>query len=121
MFGLLECNLSFCLFRRFKWSLIRDFVEEDHLVEDFFAAVKTDGSIEIYSISKTSEDFSSSCDAVVGKDLLKGLLHDRGKGRRNLYTRLLNSCTCLFTGLTTIACQLTTDEKPPKLLLIYYL
>jgi len=90
--------------------LIRDFVEEDHLVEDYFAAVKTDGSIEIYSISKTSEDFSSSCDAVVGKDLLKGLLHDRGKGRKNLYIILLNSSTCLFMGLTTITCQLTTDE-----------
>lgn len=94
--------------------MVRDFVEEDHLVEDYFAAVKTDGSIEVYSISKTSEDFSSSCDAVVGKDLLKGLLHDRGKGkgRRNLYIPviLLNSCTCFFIGLTTIACQLTTDE-----------
>ena len=57
-------------------------MDENHLVEDHFAAVKTDGSIELYSISKTFEDFSTSCDAVVGKELLKGLLHDRGKGGR---------------------------------------
>ena len=81
-------------------------MEEDHLVEDHFVAVKTDGSIELYSISKTSEDFSSSCDAVVGKDLLKGLLHDRGKGRTNLYIMLLNRYMCLVIGLTTPTCQL---------------
>lgn len=59
-------------------------MDENHLVEDHFAVVKTDGSIELYSISKAFDDFSSSCDAVVGKELLKGLLHDRGKGRRTL-------------------------------------
>lgn len=60
-------------------------MDENHLVEDHFAAIKTDGSVELHSISKTVEDFSSSCDIAVGKELLKGLLHDRGKGRRNLY------------------------------------
>ena len=56
-------------------------MDETHLEEDYFAAVKCDGSIELYSISKAFEDFSSACDAVVAKDLLKRLLHDRGKGR----------------------------------------
>ena len=60
-------------------------MDESHLWEDHLVAVKTDGSIELYSLSKTSEDFSSSCDAVVRKEQLKGLLHDRGKGRKNLY------------------------------------
>lgn len=85
-------------------------MDENHLVEDNFAAVKTDGSIELFSISKTFEDFSSSCDTVVGKDLLKALLHDRGKGRKNLYIILLNRYMCLFMGLITRTCQLTTDE-----------
>ncbi|KAJ7365744.1 Spastic paraplegia 11 (autosomal recessive) [Desmophyllum pertusum] len=64
---------------QFKWSLSRDCVDETHLEEDYFAAVKCDGNIELYSISKAFEDFSSACDAVVAKDLLKRLLHDRGK------------------------------------------
>ena len=57
---------------------------QNPLEEDHFVVVKSDGSIELYSISKAFEDFSSSCDAVVAKDLLKGLLHDRGKGRNNM-------------------------------------
>lgn len=52
------------------------------LSEDHFAAVKSDASIELYSISKAFEDLSVTCDAVVAKDLLKGLLHDRGKGMK---------------------------------------
>ena len=80
-------------------------MDENHLVEDHLVAVKTDGSIELYSISKTSEDFSSSCDAVVGKEQLKGLLHDRGKGSKNLYIILLNRSMCLL-----LTCQLATDE-----------
>ena len=53
------------------------------LSEDHFATVKSDASIELYSISKTFEDLLVTCDAVVAKDLLKGLLHDRGKGMKN--------------------------------------
>ena len=60
-------------------------MDENHVVEDHLVAVKTDGNIELHSISKTSEDFTSSCDAVVGKEQLKGLLHDRGKGNKNMY------------------------------------
>ena len=52
------------------------------LSEDHFAAVKSDASTELYSISKAFEDLSVTCDAVVAKDLLKGLLHDRGKGMK---------------------------------------
>ena len=59
-------------------------MDQNHLQEDHFAAVKSDGSIELYSISKAFEDFSSSFNAVVAKDLLKGLLHDRGKGTNNM-------------------------------------
>ena len=59
-------------------------MDQNNLEEDHFAAVKSDGSIELYSIFKAFEDFSSSCDAVVAKDLLKGLLHDRGKGTSNM-------------------------------------
>lgn len=69
-------------FLRFKWSLIGDCVDENHLVEDHLVTVKTDGSIELHSIFKTSEDCTSSCDAVVGKEQLKGLLYDRGKGTK---------------------------------------
>ncbi|XP_078373747.1 spatacsin-like isoform X3 [Oculina patagonica] len=74
-----DANCTLTCVTRFKWSLDRDYVDQNHLEEDHFAAVKSDGSILLYSISMAFEDFSSSCDAVVGKDLLKGLLHDRGK------------------------------------------
>lgn len=51
------------------------------LAEDHFVALKSDDSIELYSVSKAFEDLSGGRDAVVAKDLLKGLLHDRGKGK----------------------------------------
>ena len=57
--------------------------DQHDLSEDHFATVKSDAGIELYSISKTFEDLSVTCDAVVAKDLLKGLLHDRGKGMKN--------------------------------------
>lgn len=75
---------SVFIFCRFKWSVCKDCVDESirhDLAEDYFAAVKSDDSIELYSISKAFDDLSGACDAVVAKDLLKGLLHDRGKGR----------------------------------------
>ena len=57
------------------------------LVDNHFAAVKSDDSIELYSISKVFDDLPGACDAVVAKELLKGLLHDRGKGRKRLQLR----------------------------------
>ena len=54
---------------------------QDDLAEDHFVALKSDDSIELYSVSKAFEDLSGGLDAVVAKDLLKGLLHDRGKGK----------------------------------------
>lgn len=69
---------------RFKWSLCKDCVVESvrhDLAEDHFVAVKSDDSLELYSISKAFEDLPGACDAVIAKDLLKGLLHDRGKGK----------------------------------------
>ena len=54
---------------------------QDDLAEDHFVVLKSDDSIELYSVSKAFEDLSGGLDAVVAKDLLKGLLHDRGKGK----------------------------------------
>ena len=65
------------------------------LAEDHFAAVKPDDSIELYSLSKAFQDLPGSCDAVVAKDLLKGLLHDRGKGRKRIYLQCTLSL-CIF-------------------------
>ena len=53
---------------------------QNDLMEDQFVTIKSDNSVEVYSISKASSGLSFVDDAVVSKDLLKGLLHDRGKG-----------------------------------------
>lgn len=67
--------------------------------EEHFVVIKSDDSIELYSISKAFEDLPGACDVVVAKDLLKGLLHDRGKGEnwRNLQ---LGSFTYIVAGVS---------------------
>ncbi|XP_068741533.1 spatacsin-like isoform X2 [Montipora capricornis] len=68
--------------KQFKWTLCEDSVGEtvqNDLMEDQFVTIKSDNSVEVYSISKASSGLSFVDDAVVSKDLLKGLLHDRGK------------------------------------------
>ena len=68
---------------RFKWTLCKDCVEERAQIdqtEEHFTTIKSDNSVAVYAISKPFDELRFACHAVVAKDLLKGLLHDRGKG-----------------------------------------
>ena len=69
-----------CSYYRFKWSSFSDCQNKENSEEDCFVVLKIDGSIELHTISNAFEGFSSTCNAVVTKELLKGLLNDRGKG-----------------------------------------
>lgn len=75
--------INFLCTCRFKWTLCKDCVEERAQIdqtEEHFVAIESDNRVAIYSISKAFDVLHFACYAVVAKDLLKGLLHDRGKG-----------------------------------------
>ena len=68
---------------RFRWSLFDDSLNEDHnaLVAFAFAAVKSDGVLEFYSLSQSTENIYCICETLVTKDHLRELLQDEGKGK----------------------------------------
>lgn len=78
---------------RFEWgcpvSLKQDEDCLDVASDDYLCTVKDDFALELYHVQdknmtdeQDEQKFTVSCDVEVSKDLLKGLLRDRGKGNQ---------------------------------------